>query len=592
MAFTIQSNVPGAAATGLSGQGHLQYAANQGAYWLFYLTGTQGLSALYSTNAGTSWSAPSYSASDGTTVSGSSFTLTAAHASEGRNFGFAYANISSTDVLHVLSSYNSSSSSASGYRARTTLGTTWTHTNAETQDGSTTNPGASWAGGGTCGLTSDFQRIDACSYFGGSTGGPGSAWGTHLDAGTSWNNGFSNTGGLDSTNNYNGSVFLSNDGNAGDMWLVADNSSSDVGGTNTGWTNLHFWTFTGGVAGNWGSKTNVFSSPVTATLPANWGAARRTTSDLHVVGLSDNGATGTYAHARYNGTSWSAGDAVPNLAYGTNSGLALATDGTYVWAFAFDTSKDLKYTKWISGTGWSAWTTLEGARTNTPAYVTAAYNGSNRIMVAWTEYTGSQYNIIGSTLSTSGATPSFTVSPATIPAHHSGNITLTLTGTSTSWVNGTTTFSLPSVTGLALVSTSINNGTQVATLTVTTGTGTGTGNITDSADGATAALTVATATLAISPTSGTTGTTPTVTLTGTHTLWTHETPSGLFSVSGGTGASIGTPTVSGDTSATATLTVGSAAGTLTIEDTSTTATATFTASAPASPSGAALLTTI
>lgn len=175
---------------------------------------------------------------------------------------------------------------------------------------------------------------------------------------------------------------------------------------------------------------------------------------------------------------------------------------------------------------------------------------------------------------------SFTVSPATIPANHAGNITLTLTGTGTSW-DGTTVFTPSGVTGVTKVSQNVTSSTS-ATVVVTTGVTTGTLTITESVTGtATATTTVATATLAISPTSGSTGTTPTLTLTGTNTLWSSETAAGLFTVSGGTGASIATPTVTSNTAATAVLTVGSAAGTLTITGTSTGATATFTASTPA-----------
>lgn len=89
-----------------------------------------------------------------------------------------------------------------------------------------------------------------------------------------------------------------------------------------------------------------------------------------------------------------------------------------------------------------------------------------------------------------------------------------------------------------------------------------------------------TASLSVAPSSGETGTAPTVTLTGVGTAWTGETAESLFSLSGGVGASLGTPTVNSDTEATATLTVGSAAGALTITDNSTTEEATFTATAP------------
>ena len=185
-------------------------------------------------------------------------------------------------------------------------------------------------------------------------------------------------------------------------------------------------------------------------------------------------------------------------------------------------------------------------------------------------WTAGAFNLSGS------GSGSFTCSPTTIPANHSGNISLACAGTSTSWT-GSTAFSISGVTGATLVS-STNHSATSETLVVTTGSGTGTLTLTDTTDSISTAITVATATLSISPTSGATGTTPTLTLTGANTLWTTETAAGLFSESGGTGASIGTPTVTSDTAATATLTVGSASGTLTITDTSTTATASFTAS--------------
>jgi hypothetical protein len=176
----------------------------------------------------------------------------------------------------------------------------------------------------------------------------------------------------------------------------------------------------------------------------------------------------------------------------------------------------------------------------------------------------------------SGDSAGFTVSPSTIPTHHSGNITLTLTGVGTSWVSGTTVFTLPSITGLTKVSQSITSGTA-ATIVCTTGATTGTGNITDNTDSATAALTVSAATLAIAPTSGGVSTPVSLTLTGTNTLWSSETASTLFAATGGTSPSISGITVTSNTAATATLNPGSTGGTITVTDSSTTATASFTA---------------
>jgi hypothetical protein len=64
-------------------------------------------------------------------------------------------------------------------------------------------------------------------------------------------------------------------------------------------------------------------------------------------------------------------------------------------------------------------------------------------------------------------------------------------------------------------------------------------------------------------------------------VWSQETAAGLFSVSGGTGASISTPTITTNVDGTVTLTCGSANATLTITDNSTGATDTFDVSGAA-----------
>jgi hypothetical protein len=174
----------------------------------------------------------------------------------------------------------------------------------------------------------------------------------------------------------------------------------------------------------------------------------------------------------------------------------------------------------------------------------------------------------------SAPSQSFTVTPGTIPKNHSGHVTLALAGTATTWAGGGSEFSLSGgVTGVSKVSENVTSATA-ATLVVDTGSGTGTETVTDQ-DSLTQTFAVATATLAVSPTSGTVSTTPTITLTGTNTVWAQETAAGLFSVSGVSGVSIGTPTVTTNTAATAVLTLGSSTGTATLTDNSTGATTTF-----------------
>lgn len=81
--------------------------------------------------------------------------------------------------------------------------------------------------------------------------------------------------------------------------------------------------------------------------------------------------------------------------------------------------------------------------------------------------------------------------------------------------------------------------------------------------------------LFISPEHGEVSRPITLTLNGYDTTWLSESPVGLFTVSGGSGASISSVSLVSDILATATLNPGTALGTLTITDTSTAATSTF-----------------
>lgn len=371
MAFTIATNVGSsmAAATGRSAQGHLQYAVNQGAWWCFYLTSTQSLSAAYSTNAGTSWSAPT----------GSPFSLAVAHGSEGRYYGFAYRNISSTDVLHMQGRQ---------YHSRFTLGAVWTNSNAEAAPSGTTVNSL----GGNCALDPSNNPIVAGALSSGSQSAAADK-GSNADSGTSWTAGWPATW----KGYYNTAPYCSSFAAfplASDTLLLCDNAA-----TASTFTNLRSNLYSTATTVN---SSAVFGSAVTAADTNAWGAVGRTTSDIHVVALSNN--SNTYVHARYNGSSWSAGDTIPTLTYGTTSGIALVSDGTSVWAFAIDSSGNVQYVQWVSGTGWGSWTQLEANNSNGRAYIVGAYSAANsQIMVIWTENTGANYNICGSILSTSAA---------------------------------------------------------------------------------------------------------------------------------------------------------------------------------------------
>lgn len=196
-------------------------------------------------------------------------------------------------------------------------------------------------------------------------------------------------------------------------------------------------------------------------------------------------------------------------------------------------------------------------------------------------------------------TSSLAATPTDIPSNHNGNITLTLTGTGTSWTSGGTTFTVSGVSGIAKVSQNVTSGTAATVVISLPGIlgsnaagNTGTLVVSDGTNSS--SVTVGLPTLALSPSSGNTGTAPSDTLTGTHTIWTLETASGLFTESGGSGASISNPpTVNSNTSATATITAGVTSGTLQITDTSTGAVAHFTVNSSGAPtSGTFSLATV
>ena len=175
---------------------------------------------------------------------------------------------------------------------------------------------------------------------------------------------------------------------------------------------------------------------------------------------------------------------------------------------------------------------------------------------------------------------SFTVLPTTIPADHSGNITLTLVGEGMSW-DGSTTFADSGVSGTSIASQNVVSGTS-ATVDVATGSGTGALVISDGTRNATNTVTVATPTLAISPSIASYGVPTSIAVTGTNTLWTTETASTLFSTPGLHGDSISSIVVHSDTSATFTLNPGTATGSLVITDNSCATTSTYTIVGPTS----------
>ena len=220
-------------------------------------------------------------------------------------------------------------------------------------------------------------------------------------------------------------------------------------------------------------------------------------------------------------------------------------------------------------TNWGGWNgriaEINVSNTNRSAsWISARYNNVSSPAAFWA-VTTTQTNSPGS----------FTVSPAVIPSGHTGNLTLTLAGTYTAWT-GSTVLTLSGVANVTKVSQNVISPTS-ATVVVTTGAGTGTLTVQETVTGvASSSVSVAAPSFSISPLAGNLNSIQTVTLTGGNTVWTQES-AGFLTLSGGSGASLGTPVFSSDTAGTVSLTVGTSVGTLTLTDTSTGKTATFAA---------------
>jgi len=202
--------------------------------------------------------------------------------------------------------------------------------------------------------------------------------------------------------------------------------------------------------------------------------------------------------------------------------------------------------------------------------------------------TPSSFYTVGPETAPSAGAPMSSV-PVVIPNGHSGNITLSLTGSGTAWNNATTVFTVAGVSNVTKVSQNVTSPTA-ATLVLRTGAGTGTLNIAETVTGlAYTSVDVAVPSFSIDVGRGNLNSIQTLSLTGTNTLWNQEAAAGLFAVTGGNGSNIGTAAISTNTVGTVALTVGSLAGTLTITDTSTGKTATFAAGGQAGLAGCHLV---
>lgn len=138
----------------------------------------------------------------------------------------------------------------------------------------------------------------------------------------------------------------------------------------------------------------------------NWDGVKVSNTDIRV--LTQNGAS-SFAFLTNNGATlgssitWSTLTAPtwPTSGLATNSGVALLTDSTNVWAFVIrgDANKTVSYNVY-SGTTWSGWTDLTST-SKTRSYIQASQNiGNNLAAILWTEVNGSNFDVHVASLST------------------------------------------------------------------------------------------------------------------------------------------------------------------------------------------------
>jgi hypothetical protein len=375
MSVTI-ATVAGNAGLGTSRQ--VIWAINSGNWWAFAWTGTATLSSWYSSD-GSSWTA------------GATTSIFPAHHSDGRGLTIGYANIAGRDVVYAFQSDNCIATNAnhSASIARGTIaGTTLTWHTSQTAIITGVNDGLSGNfSGGSVIFDSTNRPVLASSLF--NFYDPGAARGSGVDAGAAeqatpltWTQYAVDSGVAQCSR----SACLVDLG-SGTVGLLTDDGSGIFDTTGVDWYTWNGSAWTGSAA------NQAVTGAITAIGKNDWGAVAVSPTDVHVVYRN---ASGSLVHRRWNGTSWSAGQAIPSgVSPATGTGVALTTDGVAVFLVVIDTdvAATVQSIKWkpLSQSGvadaWQTWTALEtSVQTRTWIGVTPLLNAGTGI-VYWSEGT-------------------------------------------------------------------------------------------------------------------------------------------------------------------------------------------------------------
>ncbi len=364
-------------ATGLAMQTHVIYAVNTHTWWLFTIDSADPalLKTRYSTDF-CNWS------------DGAALTLPYPHANEGRNFSVAYSDIAGDDVVHISFSHYVSATARYHTHTRAVIsGTTITYDTPALvcsyleSTSYLIDPDGPATGVGTDGVVTDLTGwIDE----GGGHIDDALAWrSVQADNGSTW----SNTWGTYSLLTYvpyvvNARAITPLLG--GSMLTFWDDASAEPNPDNVQWA---LWSGTA-----WSSVAYVFPDE-TAQGVNDWSILQMLPTDVHAVRRT---LANTFEHERFNGSTWSAGGAIPSDDGEQNTGVVLASTGTSTLAlYAIASGSSTIRTIAWNGSAWGTWSsavTSAGTRTSLSAYASPA---AGKAAILWTETSGANYEVSG-----------------------------------------------------------------------------------------------------------------------------------------------------------------------------------------------------
>jgi Tfp pilus assembly major pilin PilA len=377
MTATIASvtGATGAQASGNSTQRHLVYAVHSATWWAFWVDPATPtiLRSAHSTDLQT-WTAA------GTQTLANAIGNTA----DGRYMSVAYASISGTDVVHVICSC----ASITGFDVRGVLtATTVTWATNSITNGNVTNSPSVPDGCVICTASDDGILLGASVIdTAGNFGDHAHTYNATADTvGASWTPGAWTTVDDHITSNLiirNHAMIPVGSGQVVALWPADVNPPNNVVASLVGRSATPV--APGAVFGS----TVAFSD----TTANEWGACKVSNTDVHVVRRT---GANTYAHARFNGTSWAAGQSIPTQTSLASAGVALTSDGASVYLVVIDSAAGnaVKVCAW-NGVAWGAWATAEGSSaTRTSISAMQEVPGASTIALIWTEGAASPFAI-------------------------------------------------------------------------------------------------------------------------------------------------------------------------------------------------------